>query len=196
MSEIKCFMVEETGEVMIELRRFTFGDRKQCPRSSCGHDASVQIGKAQAQKDNKGCYLCLPVDKTDERFPKTCTCGYEFQDEDEWQCNQQEIYRNIETGEEHVGPTHRLPVGAMWYIDREWPWYYPSPTDGRVLAMRTPGGEWVIDGRANNGPQNAAGWSRTGVPPLVVARPSIQAGAYHGWLGGGSGDRPGYLVEC
>lgn len=198
MSAIKCFMVEETGEAAIVLRRYhSEPGMKSCSQHSYGyHNAEVEIGRQPIVKDEDGYIACLHTGHNDPRWPKTCMCGYEFTEEDVWQTNQVAIMKNLETGEEYVVPTHKLPVGAMWYIDSNWPFHFPSPSDGRVLAMMTPGGKWVIDGVANNGPKDAAGWSREGVPPLVVARPSIQAGPYHGFLGGADGSQPGWLVDC
>jgi hypothetical protein len=54
--------------------------------------------------------------------------------------------------------------------------------DGRCLVLKTPAGDWVIDGPASGGGR----WERTGVPPLITARPSILIpGQYHGWLTAG-----------
>ncbi len=106
------------------------------------------------------------------------------------------LYRNPATGEENV--RHDM-VGAMFYCD----WLegmppedqaamgiYPGP-DGRVLGVMTPGGQWIIDQTANNGPKDRAGWTRTGSPPNVTAHPSIlQGDRYHGWL------KDGWLEEC
>jgi hypothetical protein len=50
-----------------------------------------------------------------------------------------------------------------------------------VLVVRTPAGDWWVDGMIE-GP----GWQRTGTPPYVSAKPSIilirGALEYHGWL--------------
>jgi len=89
------------------------------------------------------------------------------------------------------------PVGAMWDCD----WLrgdkmrsglaYDRNPDGIVLAVRTPGGDWVVDGPAFTAHVETGSWSRTGTIPNVTATPSIHIpGKYHGWL------RDGYLVEC
>ena len=39
-----------------------------------------------------------------------------------------------------------LPPGAMWYAD----WYSRKGPDGHHLIVKTPGGIWHVDGRANN----------------------------------------------
>lgn len=198
MSEIKCFMVEQTGEVVIQLRRYhSSGEMDGCSVHPYKyHNATIDIYRQKAERDEKNYYRLLHTNKHDPRWPKSCVCGYVFLDDDIWQTNQIELFRNVETGEEYIGPSHKLPVGAMWYNDIiDWSWHFPDD-DGKILYMMTPGGEWVIDGRASNGPRDAAGWTRTGIPPLVVARPSIQLGLYHGWLGGANGSHPGYLVDC
>lgn len=89
------------------------------------------------------------------------------------------------------------PVGAMWDCD----WMrdhkmdsglaYNRNPDGVVLAVRTPGGDWVVDGPSFCNRVESGSWSRTGTIPNVTATPSIDIpGKYHGWL------RDGYLVEC
>ena len=81
------------------------------------------------------------------------------------------------------------PPGAMWNAD----WYKdsgikPGP-DGLWLIVKTPAGDWFVDGPSSNGP----GWTREGAVPNVTARPSIlmtSSGNYHGFLTNGQ------LVEC
>jgi hypothetical protein len=96
-----------------------------------------------------------------------------------------------------------LPPGAMWYAD----WYSRKGPDGHHLIVKTPGGDWHVDGRANNctrGDDNKHYcWVRHGVPPLITVDKngdtcgcgaSIGQGPgyrdYHGWLRGGE------LVPC
>ena len=80
------------------------------------------------------------------------------------------------------------PVGSMWNAD----WYKdsglkPGP-DGMWLIIKTPGGDWFVDGPSNNG----NGWTREGAAPNITARPSILTAnnQYHGWLTNGQ------LTEC
>lgn len=83
------------------------------------------------------------------------------------------------------------PVGAMWDGDwyREFEDFMPG-ADGRILMVRTPAGDWVVDQRNRLG----GGWTRTGEAPNVTVSPSIRirtGGAeYHGFL------RDGWLEEC
>lgn len=57
--------------------------------------------------------------------------------------------------------------------------------DGRVIMVKTPGGDWLIDQISSQG----SFWTRTGEPPNITASPSIICGSYHGWL------RNGELIE-
>jgi hypothetical protein len=63
---------------------------------------------------------------------------------------------------------------------------YKKRSDGIMLCVKTPGGDWIVDGPSNNG----NGWERTGTVPKITATPSILMARYHGWL------RDGWLVEC
>ncbi len=91
-----------------------------------------------------------------------------------------------------------VPPGAMWFA----PWltnlrdsihFEALPADVRAkghLLVKTPGGDWDVDSKSANG----TGWTRTGEPPLVTARPSIGVPwpemKYHGFLS------DGFLVPC
>jgi hypothetical protein len=126
-------------------------------------------------------------EKNDPRWPTHCRCGAAFADDDQWQFNVTSLYRRADTGELHtlhVGATG-APAGAMW--DARW---YDDhhrgnhkPGDGYFVVLRTPAGDWMVDGRSSNG--TGAGWLRTGVVPKISASPSIAIGApvrMHGWL--------------
>ena len=98
------------------------------------------------------------------------------------------FYRRLDTGEIVEG----LPPGAMFDPDVIYggETKYHGP-DGKGLVVILPSGEnWHIDSPASNGAPNVAGWKRTGVPPTVTARPSIQTSLYHGFL------TDGVLTEC
>jgi hypothetical protein len=138
----------------------------------------------------------------DPRWPTTCTCGYTFREEDEWQRNVDQIYRRVDTGEEMTLPD--APAGAMWYA----PWLdqFHTPQGPHNLIVKTPGGEWAIDSQSSNcGLQEDRKqeqhhcWVRSGTPPDVnvdkdgktcsAGAGSIQCGSYHGFL------RHGWLEE-
>ena len=69
---------------------------------------------------------------------------------------------------------------------------YHGP-DGRCLVLKTPAGDWMIDGPSRNNGITGAGWTRTGDPPNITVRPSIGMGdgkgkgrwKYHGHLNNG-----------
>lgn len=166
----------------MSLRRFTF---EGCTKS-WGHDAKVILGQVPYSLANElDGEAQIAVDHGDPRWPPRCVaCGYAFVEGDEWYVNKTRLYRRPETGE--LMPLNRAPAGAMWLAS----WLremgdFRSP-DGNVLVLRTPGGDWVVDGPASGGGY----WTRSGTPPKVTATPSIVCGSYHGWL------RDGYLEEC
>lgn len=180
---IKCFWLEPTEFVEKTLRRFRFTDRGYCPSGRSGCDASVVLGrcaKSDCPSDHGDVW---PHD--DPWWPKKCAyCGQQFNDGDEWQFNPHLLYRREDTGD--LVTLHAAPVGAMWHAriphwDR-----FKRNSDGINLVVRTPGGDWMVDGPSSNG----NGWERTGQVPNVTATPSIIVGPYHGWL------RDGLLVSC
>jgi len=90
-------------------------------------------------------------------------------------------WRRVDTGEEQKGP-YLFGPGAMWYMpwlearyptepDRPQPW--GRGPDGRILHVQTPGGGWIIDGRANNCTMKDDNehrcWIRHGTPPNITA---------------------------
>lgn len=214
MSKIQCFFLEPTDRAEHSFRRYREStkylknpdgsyvttpkkDSKgqdydawiidtsyngRCPKGSCTCDAVVVVGECAADDSSR-----IPSDelKLDPRWPKACECGYVFQPEDRWQDSNHRFYRRTDTGELHL--LSSAPVGAMW----DAVWYkdiktYKVRQDGIMLVVRTPGGDWCVDGPSNNG----NGWERTGTVPKVTANPSISMPDYHGWL------RDGYLVKC
>lgn len=187
MSEIQCFLIEPTEECEVRLRRFVFSD--SCPAKAGYHNASS--GPLWREPfplsntfngDHTGRH-----DHADARWPVECECGYVFQESDQWQVCRERLYKRADTGEQLTQKS--APAGAMW--DDTWrkdigfKWYTVQP-DGYLLTVKTPDGEWCIDGPANNG----GGWTRTGTVPRVTAMPSILSGSYHGWL------TDGVLREC
>jgi hypothetical protein len=189
-SVIECFMIERLQEAEASFRRFTYGDKAKCPCTDrWGHNAIVILGNVSYDDEPYEGRSTLAKDKKDDpRWPKTCEkCGYVFQPEDEWQYNLQRLYVRPETGEKTT--TRKAPAGAMWIADGMMEFQmekHPTP-DGHFICVKTPGGEWNIDGQATGGGY----WTRTGTPPKITARPSILIGnAYHGFL------TDGKLVEC
>lgn len=112
------------------------------------------------------------------------------------------IYKRLDTGEEIIGLNK--PIGAMWFVNAEDQDWYPSGPDGRTLYVVTPGGDWLIDGRASNCTQPGDDihrcWIRHGDPPIITVDKngntcsagagSIAIGNYHGFL------KNGELTDC
>lgn len=82
------------------------------------------------------------------------------------------VVRPVPTGRFELGldflTLDQLPPGAMWYAD----WYKRKGPDGHHLIVKTPGGIWHIDGRANNctrpNDKEHYCWVRHGVPPDIT----------------------------
>lgn len=186
MDPIKCFWLEPTDQILLRLRRFTFSATPPCPAHSSGiHDASVSVGQAHRSE-----YTHVHGDSwdhEDQRWAKQCDCGYMFKDTDQWQFNPDRLYRRTDT-DEYV-TLARAPVGAMynatWMLDNP---HYKSH-EGVCLMLKTPGGDWCVDGPSYNNGVTGPGWTRTGaIPDGVTAMPSIPTPRFHGWL------RNGYLI--
>ena len=115
------------------------------------------------------------------------------------------LWKRVDTGQElTLNSVHHAPVGAMWRAT----WLEDMPQfcgpDGKSYVVMTPGGEWMIDGRASNCkmPDDNVHkcWVRHGEAPNLtvdknghtckVGAGSIQAGNYHGYL------RNGKLTDC
>lgn len=183
-----CFWVEDTGYADIHLRRFTFTDKAPVAcTASYGHTAqSPALARVEQQRSHEG-YLTVvdPYDYAENpAWPTACeVCGYAFRPEDEWQVNQEAIYKRPDTGEEW--PQKALPVGAMFDAF----WMPTKGPDGIALAVVLPppapdsrGHVWFPDHPSSSG----GAWTRTGdpkaVPPTVDCNPSILTGDYHGYL--------------
>ncbi len=214
MSRIRCFWLDETGNVRVWLRRHVAGP--------CGggaeysyHNARFLIGDmaavAGAPAGEPGrFYLAQPMPAPppeDPRWPAACeTCGYAFKDTDPHQVFQHALYARRDTGE--ITTVDDAPAGAMWDA-----WWYRqhgpeafsfwAPVEGVNLMVKTPGGEWYVDGRASNCDQPDRAhrcWVRHGtVPDITVDKAgdtcgagagSIRSGSYHGFL------RGGHLEDC
>ena len=196
---IKCFLLEELDppRMRVWLRRYrSAGTGEKCPApENWGyHNAQTLIGEKAARHEERdfgsGTRRVIVCEYGDEDAPKrdspawpsACACGYRFEDGDAWQVFSRELWRRADTGE--VGTFEDFGPGAMWnawwMISRPWDGEVGKHVgpDGRCLVVKTPGGEWTIDGPASNGP----GWTRTGAAPRITARPSILAGKYHGFL--------------
>lgn len=195
-SRVECFWLEPSTQARITWRRYADSAKSKCdvprvpyeghPPSVWGyHDAQVAIGTCVRGVNDVGRW---PTDeeKLDPRWPKKCDCGYVFDDKDHWQINVSTLYASIQRGGV-LCTLFDAPIGAMW----DAPWHkghdgaFAKP-DGLYLVLRTPAGDWLIDGPSSNGSKQ--GWQRTGTPPYVTVTPSIGFGdpmRMHGWLRNG-----------
>lgn len=201
MARIRCFFLEHTGRVQVYLRRYQSSlNHTECPDHGY-HDAQTSLGEEPEERSERG-YISngtksmLPHD--DPRWPIACSCGYTFQEHDHWQRNVDSLYQRTDTQEETT--IRNAPVGAMW--DAWWMNDFCQPQGKHNLAVKTPGGDWMIDSQASNCTmkddrmqEHHHCWVRTGEPPDVTAGKdgvtcgagagSIQCGSYHGFLRGG-----------
>lgn len=215
---VECFLIEATERVSLSLRRYRSGtrwdsalgksvdvERGKCPLAHGYHDASTPIGEADAiwtaRGDGTRTLSVRPERDTprdDPRWPTHCACGEAFADSDEWQANQDLIYRRPDTGEVRPLREWQKVPGAMWDCS----WWMPASWrghDGRALTVICPNGsQWHIDGQATNctlpDDREHRCWLRTGEPPRITVGKngpgrtcgagggSIQAGDYHGFL--------------
>lgn len=187
-NRIECFFLRPSPYAEVNLRRYTPFSMGKCPLAQGGHDASTSVGTVDFPLDNDldGCQQTT-FPENDPLWPKTCACGYEFQPGDHFQ----EMALRLYWRGDHVALRTTIasaPPGAMWFAD----WYDFKGPDGHCLVVKTPGGDWVVDGPAYaNGEPVGNGWTRTGEVPKVTASPSIHfVGKYHGFL------RAGFLEEC
>jgi hypothetical protein len=189
-SGVQCFWVEPNGKADRSLRRY---GGEGCPLRegayTSSHNASVDIGQfdvIRTEPNDEGIrYIAsIPVDEYlgDPRWPTHCECGYEFQADDKWQVNQDEIYIAEDGRQTYIrAALGRKPLpGAMF--DTFW---RPNARkeDGLAISVILPNGlDWCIDGEASSG----GFWERTGTPPNLTVSPSIQGGDYHGYLRDGA----------
>lgn len=116
-----------------------------------------------------------PMARSDSRWPTQCACGYMFSPDDEFLFYARRLYVD---DAEHWTTLDTAPVGSLWLA----PWMTfsvrPTPNglwagpDGLCVVVRTPGGDWWVDGPGAD-PQRR-GWERTGSPPGITVTPGIQ----------------------
>lgn len=217
MTGIPCFLMEQTDREWRWLRRYRRDEEAREGHSYC--QAAVSLGEfprtvadgLRGSEVQDG----PQVPDDDPRWPTRCeTCECPFEDSDPRQVFRATGWRVVRTqpGAPEVGETFSLmylgpqaPPGAMWYADW-WSADRNKGPDGRTLMCRTPGGDWMVDGVANNctlpDDVDHRCWLRVGEPPHVTAgkdfgdgRRTCSAGAgsigqpnWHGFL------RDGHLV--
>lgn len=194
----RCFLVEESGDVVLSLRRFAWRDKRgECSqRPGMGHHVSVVVGRAPARytvgDEDRRFYTSIDIDPwlIDYRWPARCVCGYEFSDGDMMMIDQDPIFRGADD-QEYTQTS--LPIGGIYEIS----WGRPHWVgwDGKCFQIKLPPGRtydvWMIDGPASNG----GFWKREGSPPDISVTPSIATGQYHGFLGSNTAPAPGWLSD-
>lgn len=189
MTGIPLRIAEPTGRYQRRLRRFTFrpSSGRACG-DSWGHDASAVIGEVPEAERAEAHGDLWPHD--DPRWPSACErCGYLFAEADEWQLNDDEVFR-LPDGSEFAfkGAFGTCaPPGAMvraaWYDE-----FAEQPGESWLVSLPD-GGEWITTQKATGGGH----WEVTGTPPLITATPSIwhnSPSGWHGWV------RDGRLVDA
>lgn len=188
---IPVYWLEPTNQVRVSLRRYSASDGEgTCPKMPgkySYHNASRPTAERRARWTREGqrgrSYLgsVRKPPRADPRWPKRCACGYRFTAADHWQANTDLLYTGHPSGARHT--LRNAPAGAMWdadWLDHE-AWRGP---DDIALMVKTPGGDWNVDGEASNctrtqyGPKKIRGilhqkvwlgrthycWIRTGDP--------------------------------
>lgn len=203
MSRIRCFVLEPTGRARRDLRRYRScsKDEAKCTQSGTSyHNAHVPLDEVAIVPREQGRYS-IPQDdqppRDDPRWPTHCACGYAFTGDDEWQVFGEILYTRADTGE--LTTLRDAPSGALWRATWFEEWSWGRGADGEAWICRTPGGDWHIDGPANNCtmPNDKVHkcWCRHGTAPdftvdkngvtCAAGAGSIQSGSYHGFLRNG-----------
>jgi hypothetical protein len=146
--DIKCFLLEATGEYNLYFRRYhsSLDKSNKCPLEFGYHNASIFFKTIPANEP-----AIHRWDINDPRWPKQCGCGYTFTETDEWQIFNAAVYIRKDTGETY-DDKENFPPGAIWRVT----WYekdglsYLCGPDGQSWACQTPCGAWFIDSRASN----------------------------------------------
>ncbi len=203
----KCFVIEPTGKYRLYLRRYTHGNGP-CPKHGNYHQAFTLIEDNVSYEDPR-----FPEDAKyegkvcigdywphgDPRWPTHCDCGQSLDGPGEWQLFPKELYQRQDQPESTPITLDEAQPGALW----RQPWLEDNEAyrgvDGHSWMCRTPGGDWMIDGPANNctmkGDTKHKCWCRHGTAPefhvdksgitCAAGAGSIVAGNYHGFLHNG-----------
>lgn len=181
---IPLVIATETGQYERMLRRFVWRlEPTTCTSPEGYHQASTilgRVGEAEKQMVHGDTW---PHD--DARWPAQCSCGYAFTEGDQWQLNDNRIFR-LPNGTEFVSWGsfgHCAPPGTMirahWYDEFVRKQFALGElTESWVIALPD-GGEWLTTQRASGGEY----WTVTGTPPNITAHPSIWHNSPHGWHG-------------
>lgn len=167
---IPCCLLVPTGTYRRSLRRFSSSAKTSCPGMGY-HNAQVELDVVDTEAVSGDLH-----DHSDPRWPTVCDkCKTPFSPNDSYQVFVERLYTRSDTGE--ITTTRDARVGAMWFAD--WMTGHGStiymrerPNDPHLI-VKTPAGDWDVDGPSSNGD----GWTRSGEPPNVTVRPSIAIGS-------------------
>lgn len=183
---IPLVIAEPTGTYRRDLRRFTYGSGKTCPERSQGrypqgHDATTVIGYVPESEAEQVHGDNWPRD--DEHWPTKCrSCGRLFTDEDQWQRNDNRMYRRPDGFEfAHWGDLRTIPPGTMWrtpWADEHLSARHPQNVESWCIVLPD-GGQWVTSQGASGG----GFWTVEGTPPAIDVTPSIWHNQPDGWHG-------------
>jgi hypothetical protein len=138
----------------------------------------------------------------DPRWPTHCdSCSEVLLDNAKYQIFAHTLYRGCPDGKLYT--FREAPIGAMW--DAKWMGEHFRGHDGIALVVKTPGGDWLVDGACSNCTRPGEDhdcWVRHGDPrtgevhvdkngdTCAAGAGSILLGNYHGFL------HHGYLTDC
>lgn len=152
--------------------------QRDCPAHPNGHafhNADWLVEDRETDRE----VIFGPPDRNDPRWPKSCTCGYVFREDDDWLFYGERLWRT-EAGKQYE--LDEVPLGSAWHAfwmprgEENTLWSGP---DGQCLVVRTPHGDWWVDGPSAQTP-TSRGWQRLGTLPKITVTPSIVLGA-HEW---------------
>lgn len=191
MAEIRCFMLEPTGRSVQWLRRSSVGAAGTDTAPGAHWCSAHTVLGVLEGTGHVGGMIAWPRD--DPRWPTHCAaCGKPLPDGGMWLVDFWHEMRRTDTGATLC--VQDAPPGAMWWVahlDGHDGFYHSAEHvargGGPHLIVKTPAGDWDIDGKSRSG----GGWTRTGEPPAITARPSIGIGPpngeyqYHAYLTNG-----------
>lgn len=201
---IRVFYLYETNLKRLFLRRYADGPCALNQGQHSYHNAMHHIGDADTKERSTN----QPPEHDDPRWPTQCGCGYTFKNTDTWQLFTRSLYHYDDS--RHLTTLEDAPVGACW----DSPWLkrdgisslWKIGSDGLILTVKTPGGDWCIDSKANNctDPEENTHccWVRHGSPKdgtlhvdknghtCSAGAGSISLPTYHGFL------HNGHLITC
>lgn len=195
MANIKCFLIGETDSVQLYPRRYS---HRRCAGEMSYHNATADVVQTVTIPAGAGETIDYRGEYEDSVFPKRCSCGYEFAEDDEWQIFPERLWQRA--GFSTTFTLRDAPVGSIWNA-----WWMSDcwkGEDGRSMVVRCPGNfDWPIDGPASNCTRrddpNHRCWIRHGVPPALTVNKdtrgskfttcsagagSIQVPGWHGFL--------------